>query len=81
MNVHCTIAILLITSYSARRCPWKFKKWNFEEKTWNFEDEINNLLSHHEFPQKKFSPIGLAVWPAIGNIYKYIYIYDFLFII
>ena len=30
-----------------------------------------NTPATHECPQKNFSLIGPAVWPAIGNIYIY----------
>ena len=64
------------TSWRARRCPWekKFGEKIVEEKI--FEKKFEFLLpktlpGHPWVSTQNFSPFGLAVWQAIGNIYVY----------
>ena len=65
-NIHL-ILFLLITSWSARRCPWNYKR---------ISKEKNLIFDFDGFPQKKHSKFAV-VWLAIANIYIDLFIYMF----
>ena len=66
---------IYITSWRARRCPWK--KIILKKKISNFFLVYNPPppSRHPWVSTKNFSPIGPAVWPAIGNIYTIVLFY------
>ena len=58
------VTTLFYTSWRARRCPWRKKNWN------------KNIKWKQKYPKTSvFSPFGLAVWPAIGDIYTNVLFY------